>query len=138
MDFRFGHLHRGFHRLLHRSHLVAEGERAQRPPQLTNCYFEFEAPGVACGSVHRPEERFRPMIPSEEFRRHAAECQDMARFLPNPGSRAIWIGLAERWLRCAERYEKQLASTQQTYKEKLRRRATHRWTSEDSRSGTSL
>jgi hypothetical protein len=78
------------------------------------------------------------MIPSEEFRRHAAECQDMPRFLPNPGSRAVWIGLAERWLQCAERYEKQLASTQHTYKEKLRRRATHRWTSEDSRSGTSF
>jgi hypothetical protein len=39
VDIGFGHLHRGFHRLLHRSHLVAEGERAQRPPRLTNYYF---------------------------------------------------------------------------------------------------
>ena len=63
------------------------------------------------------------MSPSEEFRRHAAECKSMAGFLHDPNSRATWNSLAERWLRCAERYEQQLTSTtQQDKKRKLYRR----------------
>jgi len=70
------------------------------------------------------------MSPSEEFRRHAAECRSMAGFLHDPNSRATWISLAERWMRCAERYDQQLTSTHQDKKAKLHRResryhATH-------------
>ena len=63
------------------------------------------------------------MSPSEEFRRHAAECKSMAGFLHDPGSRATWNSLAERWLRCAERYEQQLTLTHQDKKKKLHRRS---------------
>ncbi len=63
------------------------------------------------------------MSPSEEFRRHAAECKSMAGFLHDANSRATWISLAERWLRCAERYEQQFTSTHQDKKTKHHRRS---------------
>jgi hypothetical protein len=43
-----------------------------------------------------------PITPSEEFLRHAAECESMAKFSHDPGSKAVWRGMAERWMRCAE------------------------------------
>jgi hypothetical protein len=42
------------------------------------------------------------MIPSEEFRRHAAECASMAKVSRDPASREIWDRMAKRWIRCAE------------------------------------
>jgi hypothetical protein len=52
------------------------------------------------------------MNPSEEFRRHAAECQQMAKFTRDPASRATWNRMAERWLHCAEVFQRQLAAAQ--------------------------
>ena len=49
----------------------------------------------------------RFMNPSEEFLRHAAECQQMARFTRDPASKATWSRMAERWLRCAEAFQRQ-------------------------------
>jgi hypothetical protein len=66
------------------------------------------------------------MSPSEEFRRHAAECRSMAGFLHDANSRAMWMSLAERWLRCAERYEQQLTSTQNEKTAKYHRRGGRR------------
>jgi hypothetical protein len=40
--------------------------------------------------------------PSEQFRRHAAECREMARATRDKDSRLEWNRLAERWMRCAE------------------------------------
>jgi hypothetical protein len=40
--------------------------------------------------------------PSDEFLRHAADCQQMARFTRDPASKATWSRMAERWLHCAE------------------------------------
>jgi len=48
----------------------------------------------------------------------------MAGFLHDPNSRATWISLAERWMRCAERYDEQLTSTHQDKKAKLHRRGS--------------
>ena len=42
------------------------------------------------------------MNPSEEFRKHAADCQQMAKSTRDPASKATWSRMAERWLRCAE------------------------------------
>ena len=36
--------------------------------------------------------------PSDEFLRHAADCQQMARFTRDPASKATWSRMAERWL----------------------------------------
>ena len=40
--------------------------------------------------------------PSDEFLRHAADCQQMARFTRDPASKATWSRMAERWRHCAE------------------------------------
>jgi hypothetical protein len=45
------------------------------------------------------------MNPSEEFLRHAADCEQMAKFTRDPASRATWIRMAERWLQCAETFK---------------------------------
>jgi len=42
------------------------------------------------------------MNPSEEFLRHAADCQQMAKFTRDPTSKQTWSRMAERWVRCAE------------------------------------
>ena len=42
------------------------------------------------------------MTPSEHFMRHAAECRSMAEIAIDADSKATWIGMAERWRRCAE------------------------------------
>jgi hypothetical protein len=42
------------------------------------------------------------MTPSEHFMRHAAECKFMADLARDPESKKTWIGMAERWHRCAE------------------------------------
>jgi hypothetical protein len=53
------------------------------------------------------------MTPAEHFLRHAAECKFMADFSRDPESRKTWIGMAERWNRCAE-----LAKQQNTQRAK--------------------
>ncbi len=47
------------------------------------------------------------MNPSEEFLKHAAECELMAKFTRDPQSRATWNHMAQRWVRCAELFDKQ-------------------------------
>lgn len=42
------------------------------------------------------------MHATDRFMRFAAECKVMAKTTRNPEDRAIWNGLAQRWLRCAE------------------------------------
>jgi hypothetical protein len=41
------------------------------------------------------------MHPTEQFMRHAAECEEMARFTRDLESKATWRRMAERWRRCA-------------------------------------
>ncbi len=50
------------------------------------------------------------MNPSEEFLRHAADCQRMAKFTRDPASKATWNRMAERWLHCAQVFDRQLAA----------------------------
>jgi hypothetical protein len=45
--------------------------------------------------------------PSDEFLRHAADCQQMAKFTRDPASKATWNRMAERWLHCAEVFQSQ-------------------------------
>ncbi len=53
------------------------------------------------------------MNPPEEFLRHAAECELMAKFTRDPESRATWSHMAERWIRCAELFESQSLAAHQ-------------------------
>jgi len=54
-----------------------------------------------------------PINPSDEFLRHAADCQQMAKFTRDPASKATWRRMAERWLHCAEVFQTQRAMAQQ-------------------------
>ena len=49
------------------------------------------------------------MSPAEHFLRHAAECRYMADFARDKESKATWMGMAERWYRCAELAKQQSA-----------------------------
>jgi hypothetical protein len=42
------------------------------------------------------------MILAEEFLRHAADCERMAKFTHDHQNKSVWSGMAERWVRCAE------------------------------------
>jgi hypothetical protein len=42
------------------------------------------------------------MNPPDEFLKHAADCEQMAKFTRDPESMATWNRMAERWRRCAE------------------------------------
>ena len=52
-------------------------------------------------------ERKTSMYVYEEFLKHAAECERMAKFAPNPASKATWNEMAVRWEQCAERAKPQ-------------------------------
>ena len=42
------------------------------------------------------------MHATDRFLKFAAECEVMAKFTRSPESRAVWNGLAQRWIRCAQ------------------------------------
>ena len=63
------------------------------------------------------------MNPSEEFLRHAADCQQMAKFTRDPASKATWSRMAERWLSCAERFKSQSVAAQRSPHKRHRRPA---------------
>jgi hypothetical protein len=65
------------------------------------------------------------MIPSEEFMRHAAECEYMSRFSHDPASRIVWSRMAERWVRCAEFARKRDLSAHSSGKAKLHCKPAH-------------
>jgi hypothetical protein len=47
------------------------------------------------------------MNPPDEFLKHAAQCEQMAKFTRDTESKATWKRMAERWRRCAERFTSQ-------------------------------
>jgi len=49
------------------------------------------------------------MNSSEELRRHAVECVQMAKFLRNKENKAAWNSIAERYVRCAKWYDSRRA-----------------------------
>ena len=56
-------------------------------------------------SVHQKAHgarRISPMNTPDRFLRFAAECEAMAKFSLSSENRAVWRGLAQRWIRCAE------------------------------------
>jgi hypothetical protein len=46
------------------------------------------------------------MNTAEKFYRFAAECEFMAKFTHNPKNKTIWTHMAERWIRCAELFDR--------------------------------
>jgi hypothetical protein len=56
------------------------------------------------------------MNPPDEFLKHAADCQQMAKLTRDPQSRATWNRMAERWMDCAERFKRSYAAARATPK----------------------
>jgi len=50
------------------------------------------------------------MHPPDEFLKHAAECERMAKLARRSEDRATWQQMAQRWLRCAETFKKESLS----------------------------
>jgi hypothetical protein len=50
------------------------------------------------------------MDTAEKFRKFAAECQAMTKLARSSESKALWGGLAARWVRCAEIVERHSAA----------------------------
>jgi hypothetical protein len=67
------------------------------------------------------------MNPSEKFLRFAAECELMAKFTHSPENKAVWTGMAERWLRCAQLYDRESASVRSAVSAKRHRAPVHSW-----------
>ena len=67
------------------------------------------------------------MNTSEKFLRFAAECEFMARFTHNPENKTVWSDMAERWLRCAELFDRQSSSAHCDSSTKRRREPAHNW-----------
>jgi hypothetical protein len=67
------------------------------------------------------------MNPSEEFLRHAADCQKMAKFTRDPGSKATWNRMAERWQRCAETFNRDSAAATPVHRHRRGGADPHRY-----------
>jgi hypothetical protein len=58
---------------------------------------------------------------SEELRRHAIECGQMAKVLRTKENRAAWNDIAERYVRCAQWYD-----TRRSLADRLKDRRVHK------------
>jgi hypothetical protein len=67
------------------------------------------------------------MNPSEKFIRFAAECELMAKFTHNPENKTVWTRMAERWLRCAQLYERESSAVHSASHAKRRRMPAQSW-----------
>ena len=67
------------------------------------------------------------MNTSEKFLRFAAECEFMAQFTHNPKNKSVWSDMAERWLRCAELFDRQSSSAHYGNSTKRHQKSTRTW-----------
>ena len=67
------------------------------------------------------------MHPTDEFLKHAAECEQMAKFTHDPGSMATWNRMAERWRRCAEIFTRQNSAARHAMPARRRQNAAPTW-----------
>ena len=67
----------------------------------------------------------------EEFRKYAAACKVLAKLAKNPQSKAVWKGIAERWLLCAKLEEDEEQALRRRLEKKALaagpRRRHHAW-----------
>jgi hypothetical protein len=57
----------------------------------------------------------------EEFLKHAADCQEMAKSTRDPVSKASWSRMADRWLQCAEWAKTQASARSHAHTRRARR-----------------
>ena len=61
---------------------------------------------------------------SEDFLRHAAECEYMAKFSRDVKNKLVWRDMAERWVRCAELAKQQSAAIHNSPRARPHRRVS--------------
>jgi hypothetical protein len=84
--------------------------------------------GVA--ATTRPSQkhnRDQPMNTADKLYRFAAECEFMAKLTHNPKNKTIWAHMAERWIRCAELFDRQSSAAEPDGSMKRHRKTTHHW-----------
>ena len=82
------------------------------------------------GSHHEASQkhnRDQPMNTADKLYRFAAECEFMAKLTHNPKNKTIWAHMAERWIRCAELFDRQSSAAEPDGSMKRHRKATHHW-----------
>jgi hypothetical protein len=67
------------------------------------------------------------MHPPDVFLERAAECERMAEFSRDPGSKATWLRMAERWHRCANVAATELAAAQDVNETNRHRKRAPGW-----------
>ena len=67
------------------------------------------------------------MNPPDEFLKHAAECEQMAKFVRDPASKATWNRMADRWRRCAEKFRSDSLAAHHAMSAKRRQGAGADW-----------
>jgi hypothetical protein len=98
----FGSLLRHGERPLARAILQRVGSRAV-PGVGQKLLNRMELSNRSSGCIPFPEGA-RAMNPPDEFLKHAADCEQMAKFARDAESKATWNRMAERWRRCAEKF----------------------------------
>ena len=66
------------------------------------------------------------MDTTDQFLRFAAECEVMAKFTRSAENKAVWNGLAQRWVRCAELMDREYTGTRRVAPAKAQRGFGHR------------
>ena len=61
------------------------------------------------------------------FRKYADDCETMAKVSTDPETRAVWKGMAERWLLCAKLAEDEDLSLRRQLEETKPHRNPHAW-----------
>jgi hypothetical protein len=61
----------------------------------------------------------------DRFLRFAAECEGMAKVTRSRENKAVWNGLAQRWLRCAEMMDQSRSNMHQSHSAKRQRSLQH-------------
>jgi hypothetical protein len=67
------------------------------------------------------------MNPPDEFLKHAADCEQMAKFARDPQGKATWKRMAERWRRCAEKFTSESLAAHQAMAAKRRQGVAPDW-----------
>ncbi len=69
------------------------------------------------------------MITADEVLKFAADCEGMAKVSRSKEDRSVWMGLAQRWVRCAELMNEETRLSDRKKLEKRQRSNSHhdRW-----------
>jgi hypothetical protein len=70
------------------------------------------------------------MDTAAEFRKHAVDCNRMAKGSTDPETKGVWRRMAERWLLCAKLAEEDEQSLARTRAQRVNRHrpSHHSWT----------